>query len=306
MVKREHMMVQEAGSPAEFLRRDDAQLTAGRAITEGASFGGLQAGQRVGPYLLTRNLQDGQRTRRWLCLHAERQTSHLLHIFDPAMLGPASEGWRRLTTNRSTFERQMGLMVHRRIAHALAVEDFGWHPLGGGYAITDYTGDTDGVVTLATLLGLKDGRMTLEEARRSCEQIFEASQQAHDMGIAHGVVTMDQVHVDRRGSLWVEFYGLHQALEPADNAMSGELRSIVQMCYRLATGLLPIEPVIPVEDLIRPIERTWCDFFETGLGLPGYTSAAHALSAVRSTMPGNQAQRAIGGVKRFVRKVLGS
>jgi hypothetical protein len=271
----------------------------------------MRAQERVGPYVLTRALQDGFGTSRWLCLHAERQTSHLLHMFiqnhSSANFASADrrDAWQRLVTDRSTFEKRIGAMAHKRVAHVLSIEDFGWHPQAGGYAITDYTGDADGVVTLAGLLALKGGRMTLEEARRSCEQLFEASQQAHDMGMCHGPVTMDQVHVDRRGSLWIEFYGLEQSLAPSDDAVSLELRSIVRICYQLATGLLPIEPVIPVEDVIRPIERSWCDFFETGLGVPGFTTAPHALSAVRSTMPGNQAQRAIGGVKRFFRRIAG-
>lgn len=261
---------------------------------------------QIGPYRVTRVLEPSRHGVRALTLHTAHNTSHLLH--EP-----------RLTArkDRHSFAAAMNKLAALDHPHLLRAEAYGWPPplpsitgeatgeFGGPWVMTDYTGDTDGIVTLDRLLRAKGGWLTLEESRRAMEQLLGACAYAHDLGLSHGTMMMDEVHVDRRGSLLVEFYGLRQALKPMprEAAEQEEVRSVVRIGYQLVTGLLPKSPLIPVEHVIEDIDRSWRAFFETGLGHTGFTSSAHALSAAKSCRIAGDG--AIGSVRSLVRTVIG-
>lgn len=224
-------------------------------------------------YIFTRDLGQTPFGSRHLVLSAEHNTSHLLHRLDRVF--PERPG------ARARFELAMERLQHADHPHILQVEEFGWNAEIGPFAISDYTGDADGVVTLDRLITLKGGWLTLEEAKRALEQLMGACAAAHSAGLYHGALTMSQVHVDRRGSLLIELYGLHQQVAPTKGPAGDEVRSIAAIGYQLATGLLPLKPVIPVEHIIEHIDPSWRDYFHTGLGEPGFSTAAHALAAVQ-------------------------
>ena len=234
-------------------------------------------------YVFTRDLDQTPYGSRHLVLSAEHHTSHLLHRLHKVF--PDKPG------SRERFERIMERLQHADNPHILHVEEYGWDGEGGSgvgaFTVSDYTGDADGVVTLDRLISLKGGWMTLEETQRSLEQLMGACAAAHEAGLLHGTLSMSQVHVDRRGSLLIELYGLDQELSPSKNAAGDEIRSITAIGYQLATGLLPLRPLIPVEHMIEHIDPTWRDFFQTGMGEggawggAGFSTAAHALAAVR-------------------------
>ncbi|MDP1660633.1 MAG: hypothetical protein Q8L55_01850 [Phycisphaerales bacterium] len=231
-------------------------------------------------YTLTRALDETVYGSRHLVLSSEHHTSHLLHRLDRVF--PAKPG------ARERFERVMVLLQRADHPHILRVEEFGWDAELGPFTISDYTGDADGIVTLDRLLTLKGGSLTLEETKRVLEQLMGACAAAHTAGaggtgVYHGALTMSQVHVDRRGSLLIELYGLNQELVPTRTAAGDEVRSIAAIGYQLATALLPLRPLIPVEHMIDPVDQTWRDYFLTGLaeGGAGFSTAAHALAAVQ-------------------------
>jgi hypothetical protein len=226
-------------------------------------------------YIFTRDLDETPYGSRHLVLSAEHHTSHLLHRLHKAF--PIKPG------SRERFERAMDRVQHADHPHILQVEEFGWDVDSGigPFAVSEYTGDADGVVALERLLTLKGGWLTLEETKRALEQLMEACVCAHAAGLAHGPLTMQQVHIDRRGSLLIELYGLNQQLAPTKSPAGDEVRSIAAIGYRLATGLLPVRPLIPVEHIVEHVDQTWRDYFHTGMGEPGFSTAAHALAAVQ-------------------------
>ena len=235
-------------------------------------------------YVFTRDLDQTPYGSRHLVLRAEHHTSHLLHRLDRLFANkggsmPAGSG------GREKFERCMTRIRHADHPHILQVEEFGWDGEGdvGPFAISDYTGDADGVVTLERLIKLKGGWLTLEESKRALEQLMGACAAAHAAGVVHGTLTMDQVHIDRRGSLLIELYGLCQQVSPTVTAAADEVRSIAAIGYQLVTGLLPLRPTIPIEHIIEHIDQSWRDYFHTGLaeGGTGFSTAAHALAAVQ-------------------------
>lgn len=260
-------------------------------------------------YSFTRDLDTTPYGSRHLVLRGD-QTSHLLHRLNRVFAEPGKPG------AKERFARAMEAMQRADHPHILAIDEFGWDERGPGaggagtaedggmgpFVITDYSGDADGVVTLDRLVTLKGGWLTLEESKRALEQLMGACAAGHGAGLMHGPLSMHQVHVDRRGSLLIELYGLHQRLNPTRTAGADEVRSVAAMGYQLVTGLLPVRPIIPVEHMVEHIDPTWRDFFQTGLGSPGFSSAAHALAAVRGLRIAGGG--GIGGVGSSLRELL--
>lgn len=248
-------------------------------------------------FALTRELPAGLLGPRWVALHKAQNTSHLLHR-------PAVGGAQGADAGK-VFERAMMRLAPLTHPHVLSAQCFGVDDQGP-WAVTDYTGDADGVVTLEGLLAAKGAHLSLEESRRAIEQLLDAARAGHAAGFAHPSLTMRQVHVDRNGSLRIELYGLDRALgqaliePPGPEARPGfvstapsliddqraEVRAALRIGYQLVTGLSPIEPLIPVEDMVEHIDETWRALFETGLGPTGFTTAAHAWSAAHSCRVG--------------------
>ncbi|MCU0688547.1 MAG: hypothetical protein MUE97_02225 [Phycisphaerales bacterium] len=323
----------ESGAPA-MTARDGAARGAGAASTQGVSI-------VLGEYAAARKLADGPRGPRYLAVHSQRHTSHLLHTPMPATTT------RGAAVDVRAYSAAMARLQTLDQPHVLKVQAFGWETEGQGasgdggvhhgpWAVTDYTGDADGVVTLAQLVRIKGGSLSLEESKRAMEQLLDASRCAHPMGLAHGPLTMEQVQVDRAGRLVIEFYALDYAMDCAAcgvssaspygggglpgvtaGASSGvmlpdraameraEVASIVRIGYQLVTGLLPIEPIIAVQEVIEDIDESWQGFFETGMGPIGFTSAAHAYSAARACRLSGDRFFGLGPVRMAIRTLLG-
>jgi hypothetical protein len=261
---------------------------------------------RIGPYAVTRALVPGPHGARALALHDELHTSHTLHLLHKAPgLAPRA------------FAGAMARLQQLEHKHILRPQAFGWEPDVGPWAVTDYTGDADGIVTLDQLIRVKGGWLSPEETRRALEQLLDAARSAHAHALPCGTIDAPQVQVNRAGQLQVEFYALRFALSTLDmsgadradaqqEAQRQEVRAIVRLGYQLITGLLPIAPIIPVEDVIERIDVSWRDFFETGLGPTGFTSAAHAYSAASACRLGADSSWAMGPVRSVWRGVTGT
>lgn len=262
----------------------------------------------LGDYSTTRELKPGMWGGRALALNGTTNTSHLLHTLK---LPPST------TSDPRHFSAAMAKLQSLDNPHVLRVQAYGWevgddpatNSTGQPWAVTDFTGDADGVVTLAALLELKGGMLSLEEGRRALEQLLDAPRYAHPLGFAHGTLTMDQIHIDRAGRLLVEFYGMQTALSraPIDRQAieREEVVSIVKLGYQLITGLQPLDPIIPVQEIIRDIDESWQAFFETGLGPIGFTSAAHAYSAAHGCRVAGDMFFGLGPVRQAVRTLMG-
>lgn len=256
----------------------------------------------LGPYRLTRPLPPGPLGERRLALHEGDSTSHLINRI------------ARVQTDydRRRFSAVMTALRELRHPHILPIEAHGILPDGSGFTCSPFTGDVDGLVTLESLLRAKGGSLPPIEARTAMIQLLQAVEHAHRLGHRHGPLRLDGVQVDRRGSLAIEHYGLARLMDwfacEERELERAEVASVVEMGYRLVTGLLPDDPIIPAGRVVAHLDPLWDDWFQTGLidargGGPGFRSAAHALSAIESRA--SQQRRPPAGIAGL-RAMLGS
>lgn len=231
----------------------------------------------VGRYTLTRELTAGELGARWLALCADTQTSHQIHRIDGIDPGKSDDAQR--------FGEAVARVAGFGHRHVLEIEAHGVDPQFGPWVATPFTGDQDGVLTLERLLRLKSGIMDPPEARRAMEHLLEAAAAGHAAGLVHGDLDLAGVSVSRGGSLQIDLYGLRQVLRPAAGSrelvVRVEARAMARIGYQLVTGLRVDEPLIPATRVVEGLHGSWDDWFGTALGEPGFTTAAHALHALR-------------------------
>jgi serine/threonine protein kinase len=232
---------------------------------------------RIGPFRLVRRLEAGPVGERWLAFNEHEQTSHVAHRIPLA----GGAGTRRFV---SASEATAAL----RHPHLLPIEHYSLGAANTGWIVTPYTGSHDGLVPLSKLLLDKGGRMQPVEVERALTQLLDAVEYAHALGYHHGEIGMEEILVDRRGSLAVELYGLRRRLagsqgRPAPEVARDEVRSIVAIGYEALTGLSAEDPRIEATRLIVKLDRRWDEFFAEGLDpLAGYLTAGEALGALPS------------------------
>ena len=254
---------------------------------------------RIGQYILTRPLQPGPAGSRQLALHDLDSSSHVIHR--PALGRDRAEQRRFLSV--------LGGLQSRAHPHLLSIEEYGLDGRGHPYIVTPFTGDATGLVTLETLLRAKGGFFSVTEAQQAIVQVLEAIGHATGEGCRHGPLSMDEVLVDRRGRIQLEFYGLRRALHLADMSQDAsepaEVLAVLRLAYQLVTGLIPDEPLISAGRVVPGLEEGLGDWFQTGLHGPGFRSAAHALSALRDRSPLSVARLSVGRSVGLMRSLLG-
>lgn len=240
---------------------------------------------RLGPYALTRMLDQHPLAQRWLALHEVEQTSHVAYRF-PSPLDKAEQ--RRFLT----IAEQLGDIDH---PHLLKVEQFTLDAgnahanIGAGgraWLICPFTGDADGVRTLGRLIRSKGGALMPDEAEHAIGQVLDACRAAHAAGLHHGPLTLDDVLVARNGSVQLELYGVARALRGLGRGnaelVRDEIRSIVEIGYQLITGLRADEPIIPAHRLVKRLSSRWTNWLGRGLDpSDGFDSAQDAIDALR-------------------------
>jgi serine/threonine protein kinase len=235
---------------------------------------------------------------RHLALHELDHTSHVIHR----------------PSGRDRFEQRRFLAIAQAAQrlnhpHILPIEDFGLDARGYPWLVTPFTGDATGLWSLEAHLRAKGGYLSPLEARQAVMHLCEASAHAHAAGAAHGPLVMDEVHVDRRGSLLIEFYGLSRMRRTGETLLTdpalrqAEVRSIVRIGYQLVTGLLPEAPIIAASRVVSGLDPAWDAWFETGLGDTGFKSAAHAASALSDSTASTRTV-AGGAVRSAIRRLL--
>lgn len=241
----------------------------------------------LGPYILTRRLPDCPLAERWLALHEMDQSSHVVYLF-PTRHGN-SEKRRFLTAVQHAAE-----LEH---AHILRIEQYSFDVGGRPWLVTPFTGDADGLLRIERLLRTKGGQMSPQEAERAIMQLLEAVDYAHERGHCHGPIRLDEVIVDRHGSVLIELYELARGLRgllAAGNAelRRDEVRSVVEIAYTLITGLSAEEPLIPAGRLVRRLDREWDEWLDRGLDpTGGFDSAREAFDALPSMREGREIRR---------------
>lgn len=233
---------------------------------------------RVGPYELTRPLRPGGLSQRGLALHTVEQTSHVLHRF--AGCHDKAEQRRFI----GAFQT-VSCLDH---PHILPLEGFFFDRTGVPCAVTPFTGDADGLLTLEGLLRVKGGQMEPEETERAIRQLLEACAFAHDVSIHNGPIGPDDVLIDRRGSVLIEFYGLSRQLRGLavgnEELVRDEVRSVVEIAYLLLTGIRAEAPVIPAGRLVKRLDPLWDEWLAYGLDpTEGFEDASHALESLPAT-----------------------
>ena len=247
---------------------------------------------RIGPYLLARPLTGASLAPRWLALHEADQTSHVAYGLSVCK---RNEDKSRFVT---ATERPFALDN----IHILKVEDVVWDSTNRPWVITPYTGDADGVRTLARLLREKHGQMEPLEAERAIEQVLDAVEYAHAARVRHGPIRLEEVLVDRRGCLIIELYGIARVLrgesEWGAELIRDEVRSVVQIGYQLITGLRAEDPLIPAGRLVKRLDPRWESWLHDGLDAAGgFDTAAQAISCLPSRREDEEQRRPMVAVR---------
>ncbi|HMN40884.1 MAG TPA: hypothetical protein PKE29_08560 [Phycisphaerales bacterium] len=284
------------------LTRDLGPTVAFGAGGGGASMSFEERAARAGRVSLSARPQPD----RFLALHEDHQTSHVAYRFAP--LGGKAEEGRLIAAVESA-----ALLEH---PHALKIQQFTFDITGQAWVITPFSGDVDGLRSLTRLLREKGGQMSPVEAERVMHQLFEVIALAHGGGAlqpppgkqfdgvsavsgatsgvaravgCHGPISMDEVLVDRRGSLLVELYGLARALHngqrPTMETLRDEIRSVVEIGYQLITGLRAEHPLIPAGRLVRRLDAKWDAWLNRGLDpSAGFDTAEAAMGSLPTNL----------------------
>lgn len=285
---------------------------------------------RVGEYVLTRELSAAQvfwksierggkgsgegnvlsglsaePPRRVLALHEARQSSHVAYGF----------GVLNDPRDRARFKRCVEEAAMSRHPHVLEIEEVLFDEQNGAWIMTPFDGDVDGVRPVSRLLREKGGQLHPGEAERAMVQLLEALMGVHpdastraaaEVDRWNGPIQMDQVLVNRHGSLSIELYGLARLLGREFGAGAGaggrgrtsgggaearaEVRSVVEIGYELITGLRAETPLVPARRLVRGLDARWDEWFAQGLSAgsasgQGFDSAEIALGRLPSNLP---------------------
>ncbi len=235
-----------------------------------------------GPYRLVRPLGRHDAGARWVAIDERSGQNKTVYRFDRGDDHPD----RRRTL--SALER-LGAVQD---AHLLTAEQFSIRDDGSVWAVAPYRGHQNGLMSIGELASAKGGVLGITETQRAIDQLLNGIAVAHDENIAHGVLTPDEIFVDRHGSVWVELYGLLPCVRGAGHAdeltVRDEIRSVVSLAYTLLTGLEAEDPRIAASRIVRKLDRWWDAWFDRGLDpTGGFATADEALSSMHETMSGD-------------------
>lgn len=233
-----------------------------------------------GPYELVRTLRAAKSAERHLAQHPELLTNHVAFRFR----------FTNPRTQRRRFLEAVEKAAALDIAHILKVEQFSFTSQQEAWVISPYTGNHDGLLLLSDLLAVKGGKMDAIEVARVLDHLLEAVGAAHNAGVVNGPVTIDEIHVDRAGSLSIELYGVSVAMQgeqDIEELRLAEIRSIAAIAYKLLTGVDATEDLlIEPTRLVAKLDAAWNAFFAEALDpVGGYHSATEILAAIPGRRP---------------------
>lgn len=194
-----------------------------------------------GPYAFTRELPPSGVGGRLLAVHERDRTSHVVHVL--------SIGASRAQQRRALARLESWALGTKGIPSTLGVQCWSlWTP-GKLALVTPYTGSSQGLVTLETLLAGRGGRLPLTEGVRAITPLLSTLREAHARRICHGPLSMGEILVDQHGQVCVEHFGLAAALsgrgtDPSDELtrfVGQEVASLASIAVCLVTGRTPAE-----------------------------------------------------------------
>lgn len=212
---------------------------------------------------------------RFVVLCNKTDTNYMLYRFDSV-----SNHQHR----RRMFDAFMTMSTLEH-AHLLKIESVSYDDHGRLCVITPYTGNHEGLVTLADLLENRGGKLSTVEAARAIEHLLDAGAYAHAAGICNGPIGAEDVLVDRFGCIQIELYGCATLMSGVSASVpvliSDEIRSLADLGYTLMTGLPTTGQRVEPSRLIRRLDRAWDAWFELGLDpIDGFENATHAINAM--------------------------
>ena len=228
---------------------------------------------RFGPYRLIRPLEPVEGWERYIALHEQDDTDHLIYRHPALRDGPDR---RRLLE----AVRPMCAVDH---AHLLGVTAYSFDQQERLCLVTPYTGNQEGLVTLSDLVERRSGRLEVPEVARCVEHLLGAVAAARAAGISGGPVQAERVQVDRRGSLRIELYGLPSADRVRRGICTGadEVRAIGGLAVWLLTGIRHEVPPSAVARIAGRSARGWENWLEVALdAVGGFESPEEALAAL--------------------------
>ncbi len=258
--------------------------------------------QRFGPYTLIRPLAPLGAWERWIALHELNDTDHV--VYRHAALHDAGER-RRLVD-------QVARLSRPKHPHLLPVEAYSFDEQGRMCLVAPYTGNQEGLVTVANLLARKNGRLEVPEVARVVEHLLDAIATARAHGLSGARIDSARVLIDRRGSVQYELFGL-LGREGVSTPESEDIRAVAMLAAWLLTGVEPHIATVSVSRVAGRASRGW-DAWITAAGDPldGFETIAEALAAMPTrggvlpakavAMPAERSPGAIGAVIRRFRR----
>lgn len=187
------------------------------------------------------------------------------------------------------FVQAMRRLADARLPHALSILAVHAEEGGDWWVLSPYVGSYEGLLSLDMLLARKPGaRLTPLETLHAAAQLLTALAAADEAGVFHGPVSLDEILVDRRGSLLIELFGVERLIRGEQGPDVDEARdavaSAVGAIYRLLTGLPPRS--LKTAELARQVGPRWVEWLERGLAAHGgFTDASEALAALPGRAP---------------------
>ncbi len=230
---------------------------------------------RFGPYKLVRPLEPVAGWERFIALHERDDTDHLIYRH-PALHEAA---------DRRRLMGAIGPLAAIRHPHLTELSAYSFDEQDRMCLVTAYTGNQEGLVTLADLVERKNGRMEVPEVALCVEQILDAVVAARAAGLSDGPIDPQRIQIDRRGSVRIELYGLPQADRRGAGggvcADSDEVRAIAEMAVWLLTGLRQDIAPTGIARIAGRAARAWEPWLETALDpVQGFESPDEALEAL--------------------------
>ncbi len=230
---------------------------------------------RFGPYRLIRALEPLAGWERFIALDERFDTDHLIYRH-PAL--PEAADRRRLMA-------AVAPMASLRHPHLTELTAYSFDEQDRLCLVTAYTGNQEGLVTLADLVERKNGRMEVPEVALCVEHLLTAVSAARRAGLSDAPLGPERIQIDRRGAVRIELYGLPRADRRVEGVCtaSDEVRAIAEMAVWLLTGIRQDIAISGVGRLAGRAARAWEPWLEAALDpLQGFDSPDEALAVLPS------------------------
>ncbi len=213
---------------------------------------------------------------RWLLRDPASGSPLLGYRLEPS-IAPRTERGLRLATEILTGLR------HPHILAPIACES---RPGVGPWLVASFPGDYEGLRLLRSLVGSRpERRLGPLEAAWLAEHLLGAISHAHDRGVAHGPLALDDVVLDRRGGAMIELYGVDRRLRDKpvadEHDRADEVRSALAVVFHALTGRAWDDEAPGAIDVALDRSPWLGAWLETGLCSLGFASAHEAAGALR-------------------------